>query len=163
VNISELVELQYQNYCKLYSKTYPYNVLPKQGEHRYKFMRYMVGRILGTWENMVSENTSEETRLGYQKTKDSPHIARMVWLFWNSEINLVPDDLIKLLVKVDRTDLTEHDYILLLFLSYQNEDMQEAIKDIPLRMLHEMYSPIMHTNFKEWDLILKRKNSEKSI
>jgi hypothetical protein len=84
--------------------------------------------------------------------RDTTRFARnkIVWLFATE----LPDDFDKRLHHIidensDRPDLTQEDYTLLLYLSYQN-DKTQALKTAPMSMLHDMFQPVVDNFIKIW-------------
>jgi hypothetical protein len=109
-----------------------------------------INLIIYIWDDMCSGISDPARILDYHVEKKNPTISRMVWLFWNSETILNPEDLIRLIVELDDLSLTEGDYALLLFLSYQDVETQALIKALPLSMLHDMYAPLADAKFEDW-------------
>jgi hypothetical protein len=139
------------SYIKLYKKTYN-----KTGSRReiFKEVHVIHSKITSSLYNWydVSNGIPDHTKMSeYVAQKDAPYLRKMMWLFWDSEVTLVADDLVKLAVELNDPNLSEDDYALLMFISYQGEDVIKLAEGgMPLSILYDMYKPIAENNFEEW-------------
>jgi hypothetical protein len=79
--------------------------------------------------------------------------TKLLWLFEKDALKKVSEDKDKLmfiLIKHCSPDLGLKDYILLLYISLQNNKMRKSLDGIPLSMLHEMYEPVADAKIKAW-------------
>jgi hypothetical protein len=72
---------------------------------------------------------------------------RILWLFYNFPFEDFNTRLQTLILTKNDIDLTEADYALLLYISYQEDKLFE---NIPLPMLHDIFGPLADKNLKEW-------------
>jgi hypothetical protein len=82
-----------------------------------------------------------------------------IWLFYKG----VPEDYLQrsheIYVRYLNEELTVGDYILLIFISYQDEETREAVQDLPMPMLYDIYQPLISSSYEEWVEIRKAKAS----
>jgi hypothetical protein len=151
LNRPESINATRKKFVELYETVYPgrYFSDPADGE---KFAQTLdnINFILYIWDDMCSGVSDPSRILDYHVEKKNPTFQKAIWLFWKSETTFSPDDLIRLVVELDDLSLTESDYALLLFLSYQDVKTQALIKALPLSMLHDMYEPLAEANFEKW-------------
>jgi hypothetical protein len=55
---------------------------------------------------------------------------------------------------INKRDLTlsAEDYVLLFYISLQNEEIQNATRDLPLGMIYDMFMPVAAENLCQWKL-----------
>jgi hypothetical protein len=155
------------SYCDTYGGLYTM-LHPKEGEHPIGMLhaidlskedtranilhgKTVISYILGYWGGIFSNTPPHmNTIIEYAAYKDESSFPTIMWLFWNSGIVLLPEDLIQLILKIDKIEISSEDYALLMFLSYQNEDIKKLGETMPLSTLKEMYEPLAKSNFEEW-------------
>jgi hypothetical protein len=106
------------------------------------------------------EMYTNPSKFNDKSARDTTRFARnkVIWLFatelpedFNERLHHIIDE------NSDRPDLTQEDYTLLLYLSYQN-DKTQALKTAPMSMLHDMFQPVVDSYMEIW--ILKIENSK---
>jgi hypothetical protein len=84
---------------------------------------------------------------------DSSLGLRLVyWLFHDSNFMENPSKLISFIIEKNDMSLQYTDYALLFYVSLQNEDVQKAARDLPLRLLYDMFLPVAEENLNKWKL-----------
>jgi hypothetical protein len=139
------------SYEELYDLTYPEQVQSITKLKDKLQIQRKIHRILYLWDDICADVSKPERIINHISEENFPTVPRTLWLFWDNEhlINATKD-LIKLAVKLNDPKLTEGDYSLLLFLSYQDNETKALTESLPLDLLHDMYDPFGESKFKEW-------------
>jgi hypothetical protein len=148
---NDKIQTYLNSYIALYKKTYSTPRAKAKITQKARAIEKTIRYVLYTWYD-VSDGIPDAFKMTeYVLKKNHPVIAKMMWLFWNSGITLDPNDLVNLAVKLNDTELSEDDYALLMFISYQGEDVTVLAKNgMPLSIFYDMYTPVAESNFEEW-------------
>jgi hypothetical protein len=77
---------------------------------------------------------------------------KTIWLFHKDGIKIDSDELMDVIIERNDVKLNTSDYILLLYLSHQPEEMRNMTKVLPVSILHEMYDPLADEEISNWSL-----------
>jgi hypothetical protein len=84
---------------------------------------------------------------------------RQVWLFWQG----IPKDYLKrsreIYIRYFDENLTVGDYLLLMFISYQDEETRDAVQDLPMDMIYDIYQPLIDSAIDDWRISRKSNNN----
>jgi hypothetical protein len=75
---------------------------------------------------------------------------KMYWLFYNMPFASLSSQLRSFMVKKNNPDLSVDDYVLLFYVSLQENILKETFKDFPLDILYDIYTPVAERNLNEW-------------
>jgi hypothetical protein len=75
---------------------------------------------------------------------------KFVWLFLGNVPKDFYDRLLELVITENNEKLTIGDYALLLYLTYEEKDIQDALKDVPLSILKMTYEPLVDSTIDAW-------------
>jgi hypothetical protein len=78
---------------------------------------------------------------------------KSMWLVYNKGLD-ISDALAKFIIDKNDTALLPSDYALLFYTTFEDEEVQENLKDIPLSMLYDMYEPLMLSSIDRWKDLL---------
>jgi hypothetical protein len=73
-----------------------------------------------------------------------------MWLFWLAGYENIVERFESLLIEINDPKLKMSDYAVLLYVSYQEESIRKTFEGLPLKMLYEIYEPIMEANIASW-------------
>jgi hypothetical protein len=90
------------------------------------------------------------TRVGYKTFNFSRN--KIYWLLCNASLTGFSSQIQSFIIKTNDPSLSDRDYILMFYISLQNIEVQDAIRNIPLGMLRDMFLPVAEENLKKWML-----------
>jgi hypothetical protein len=77
---------------------------------------------------------------------------KTLWLFHKDGIKIDSNELMDLIIERNDASLNSSDYILLLYLSHQPEEIKNMTDVLPVSILHEMYDPLANEEIYNWSL-----------
>jgi hypothetical protein len=77
---------------------------------------------------------------------------RLTWLLCNVTFTDFYAQLQSFMIKLDNPNLSSMDYVLLFYISLQSVEVQDVTRNLPLSMLHDMFSPVAEDNLAKWKL-----------
>jgi hypothetical protein len=73
-----------------------------------------------------------------------------LWLFYDTVPTSHATKLKELIISINDEKLSKNDYTLLLYLSYQDEEEINVLKELPIGMLQSMYAPVYEASYDKW-------------
>jgi hypothetical protein len=96
------------------------------------------------WKTIIAARVRESDTSIFSENK-------AVWLFFRD----IPKDFVersqKLIIGINDETLDIGDYALLLYVSYQDEDIKEVLNALPLPMLYEVYESVIDSTITKWE------------
>jgi hypothetical protein len=140
-----------------YRKAYPFTEYTEKALYRvnhfkhketYFLIRRFYTDITGDFlkYNKLDEEFVERTKQDEQILVED----KGIWLFWRENYDDLRIRLRELIITLNDSKLTVSDYSLLLYLSYQKEDIRKTFEGLPLEMLHGIFEPVMDANIASW-------------
>jgi hypothetical protein len=77
---------------------------------------------------------------------------KIFWLLCNIPFNNFPSQLRSFIFDRNDLALSDEDYVLLFYVSLQEEKIQNAIQNLPLSIKYDMFMPIAEENLRQWKL-----------
>jgi hypothetical protein len=140
---------------KAYRKAHPLKEVDKTYFSRKVSLRILHEMLTEAVERISQEGKTPDwkTILAARVKETDPTIFsknKAVWLFFRD----IPDDFEKrsqkLIIDINDDKLSIGDYALLLYVSYQDEDVKEVLNALPLPMLYEVYESIIDSTIASW-------------
>jgi hypothetical protein len=78
-------------------------------------------------------------------------LKTVFWLLYDVRSTFSPQ-LQSFIIKTHDLTLSKEDYVLLFYASLQSAEVQDAVRDLPLSMVYDMFMPIAQSNFNDWKL-----------
>jgi hypothetical protein len=84
-----------------------------------------------------------------------------IWILWENDIKNVGkyedinERIIDILTSKNDESINLHDYILYLYISYQNTEMQNTLNALPVTALRDILNPIIDNNITTWEKKMK--------
>jgi hypothetical protein len=133
-----------------YALVYPdatWDAISGIGTERYLYRKLV--SILIDCEILV-DGYKENIRIGYENTVSK--MRKLSWLLCNMTLTGLSSQLQSFIIKTNNPNLSDMDYVLLFYISLQSQEVQNATRDLPLSMLHDMFFPVAEDNLREWKL-----------
>jgi hypothetical protein len=77
---------------------------------------------------------------------------KVYWLLCNIRLPLFFSQLESFIIKKNDLTLSDEDYVLLFYISLQNDEVQNTIQNLPLSMKYDMFLPVAEENLRQWKL-----------
>jgi hypothetical protein len=115
-----------------------------------KNLHYDFYDVLWWFDFVINNKNHSFSHLAGSTSLENTLGNRSMWLFYNFSAEDFTERMRALVIAKNDDSLQAEEYALLLFISYQDEETQNNLKDMPLNMLHDIFAPISDKNFAEW-------------
>jgi hypothetical protein len=100
-------------------------------------------------EDDIANNTFYDFYVGLYK---------IYWLFHSINLKLLYAQLQSFVIERNDTSLSSTDYVLLFYVSLQDEEVRNVISHLPLSMIYDMFMPVAEGNLEKWKASLENKS-----